>query len=117
MPSKKTSKPEIETGKTAEPAVTAKKKSTQSKTTTPAATHKAPATKQSTPRKSAVKAVSTPAPAAEVLTAKAVTFDPAQHHDEIACEAYFIYLSRGADQGSQHEDWLKAIEVVRARYA
>jgi hypothetical protein len=117
MPSKKTSKPEIETVKAAEPAVPAKKKTTQSKTTTPAATHKAPATKQSAPRKSAVKAEPAPAPAVEVVTASVVTFDAAQHHEEISREAYFVYLSRGAGHGNEHEDWLKAIEIVRARHA
>jgi len=117
MPSKKTSKPEIETVKSAEPAVTAKKKTTSNKTTTPAATHKAPATKQSATRKSAVKAEALPAPAVEVVTATVATFDAAQHHEEISREAYFLYLGRGAGHGQEHEDWLKAVETVRARYA
>jgi hypothetical protein len=116
MPSKKPLKPEIETVKAAEPAATAKKKTTQSKTTTPAATHKAPATK-SAPRKSAVKAQPAPAEVVEVVASTAVVFDAAQHHEEIAREAYFVYLSRGAAPGSEHDDWMKAIEVVRARHA
>lgn len=80
------------------------------KTQSPAAaTHKAPARKT-------VQA----APAAETLIestgAEKTAFDIALHHDEIGTEAYHNWLRNGCPQGSEHNDWITAIEIVRARY-
>jgi hypothetical protein len=74
-----------------------------------AATHKAPARKT-------VNA----APAAEALVESSViaqsTFDVELHHEEIRTEAYCHWLRNGCPQGSEHHDWLAAIEIVRARH-
>lgn len=43
-------------------------------------------------------------------------FDPALHHEEIAREAYLLWLNRGATHGRDQEDWHKAVEIVRARH-
>jgi len=43
-------------------------------------------------------------------------FDPAPHHEEIAREAYLLWLDRGATHGRDQEDWHKAVEIVRARH-
>lgn len=80
------------------------------KTKSPAAaTHKAPAHKT-------VKA----APAAELSVEASViaqtTFDAGLHHEEIRTEAYLTWLRNGCPQGSEHHDWLAAIEIVRARH-
>jgi hypothetical protein len=80
------------------------------KTTSPAAaTHKSPAR----------KAV-TAAPAAEVviqsIVAENTTFDVELHHEEIRTEAYLNWLHNGCPQGSEHQDWLAALEIVRARH-
>jgi BRCT domain type II-containing protein len=66
---------------------------------TAAATHKSPA------RKSPAK----PAPAAE--------FNIDLHRAEIEQEAYFLFANRGYTHGDAHGDWLRAIEIVRARYS
>jgi hypothetical protein len=65
-----------------------------------AATHKAPARKP---------AVRKPAPAG--------AFDIEAHRAEIEREAYFLWLNRGGAHGYAHEDWLRAIEIVKARTA
>lgn len=68
---------------------------------TPAATHKAPARKVA-PRKSS--------PAAPA-------FDLDRHRAEIEREAYFLWLNRGGVHGSDAQDWLDAVALVKARYA
>ena len=80
------------------------------KTQSPAAaTHKSSA-------RPSVKA----APVAEVLAESIVvektTFDAGMHHEEISKEAYCNWLRNGCPQGSEHQDWVAAIEIVRARH-
>ncbi|GIU77199.1 MAG: hypothetical protein KatS3mg005_0437 [Bryobacteraceae bacterium] len=73
----------------------------------PAATHageqearpRASATRKAAPRRSAAQA-----------------FDPQLHHEEIAREAYLLWLGRGMAHGHDQEDWFRATEIVRARY-
>ena len=43
-------------------------------------------------------------------------FDATAHHEEIAKEAYLIWIGRAGDTGSPEEDWRKAEIAVRARY-
>ncbi len=43
-------------------------------------------------------------------------FDPALHHEEIAREAYLLWLSRGGAHGRDEEDWHKAVDIVQARH-
>jgi hypothetical protein len=43
-------------------------------------------------------------------------FDVAAHHEEIAKVAYRIWLERAYCPGSPEEDWLKAVNEVRAKY-
>src|SRR5664279_4413011 len=74
-----------------------------------AATHKSPA------RKSANAAPVAEAPV-ETGTIQTTTFDLALHHDEISKEAYSNWLRNGCPQGSEHHDWLAAIEIVRTRH-
>jgi hypothetical protein len=71
-----------------------------------AATHKAPARKSAAP-KPAMKPAATLRPA----------FDESAHRAEIEREAYLLWESRGHAHGEAHGDWLRAVEVVRARYA
>lgn len=47
--------------------------------------------------------------------AVAPVFDAESHRDEIAVEAYYLWMNRGCAHGHEHEDWLQAINVVRAR--
>lgn len=44
------------------------------------------------------------------------SFDPALHHEEIAREAYLLWLSRGMEHGRDQEDWHRAVEIVRSRH-
>jgi hypothetical protein len=83
------------TKRTASPKAAAKPKTEK----TAAATHKSPA------RKSPAK----PAPAPE--------FTIELHRAEIEREAYFLFANRGYTHGDAHGDWLRAIEIVRARYS
>jgi len=46
----------------------------------------------------------------------AAGFDPAAHHEEIAREAYLLWLARGMSHGHDQEDWYRAVEIVRSRY-
>jgi hypothetical protein len=62
----------------------------------PAATHKAPARKS----KAAAGAV----------------FDASLHHEEIAREAYHLWLDRGCSHGQADQDWARAEALVRGRY-
>lgn len=73
-------------------------------TKSPAATHK-----QAAPRAAAARSAKTPA--------RRPAFDPSLHHEEIACEAYFLWEARGHAHGHEAEDWFHAVETVRARYA
>ncbi len=110
MPTKKKTSPATDPAVKAAAATPEKKKTVRTKA--PAATHKSPARKAAAPK--AAKAAATAASAATV--AVAVEFDVTLHHDEIAREAYFQFLNRGGYPGNEHEDWLRAIEVVKARY-
>jgi hypothetical protein len=47
----------------------------------------------------------------------APAFDPGLHHEEIAREAYLLWLERGMTHGHDLEDWFRAAEIVRARHA
>ncbi|MBE0656292.1 MAG: DUF2934 domain-containing protein [Bryobacteraceae bacterium] len=86
---------------TAEPkAATARKPAAKPATlsVTAAATHKA------TARRTATKTVVAPA------------FDVDVHREEVEREAYLIWAGRGHEHGQAHEDWLRAIELVKARH-
>ena len=43
-------------------------------------------------------------------------FDPSEHQQEIAQEAYYAWLERGAGHGSAAEDWARAESLVGLRY-
>ena len=111
MPTKKKTSPETEAVVKAAQTTVEKKKT---KAKSPAATHKSPARKAA-PRKSEVKGA-----VAEMQVEKAAAadtaFDAAANHDEIAREAYYLFLNRGTHHGHEHEDWLRAIEIVKARH-
>ncbi len=101
MPTKKKlNAAEPEAVKFTEPAAPVKKS-----TARPAATHKTAVRKTAAPKSTAKKTV-------EAKPA----FDPSLHHDEIAHEAYVLWLNRGQGHGQAHEDWLQAIEIVRVRH-
>lgn len=68
------------------------------KPATAAATHKAPAKR----------------PAAAKSAATAFSVDT--YRAEIEREAYLIWAGRGHEHGQAHEDWLRAIEIVKSRY-
>ena len=74
-----------------------------------AATHKSPARKS-------VNAAPVAEAQVETGTVQTTTFDVALHHDEISKEAYHVWLRNGCAQGSEHHDWLAAIEIVRTRH-
>lgn len=123
MTSKKKTTTEPEIVKAAETAPATKTKTEKSKATktttaakSSAATHK-PATRKPVAAKAAAAAASAGAiaavPAAPVAKG---AFEPAAYHQEIATEAYFQWVNRGGGDGSEREDWLRAIEIVRARY-
>lgn len=113
MATKKKTSPETEAVVKAAPATVETKKPAKAKSPA-AATHKTPARKAPV-RKSAVKAVAAETQA-ETPVVATVAFDAAAHHEEISREAYFLFLNRGAHHGYEHEDWLRAIEIVKARY-
>lgn len=106
------------TTESATPAVKAApvKKTTTTTTTAPdakvkaaptaAATHKVPARKPAAPK-----------PAAKAAAARKPAFDESAHRAEIEHEAYLLWESRGHEHGQAHQDWVRAVEVVRARYA
>lgn len=113
MPTKKKTSPETEPVVKAAPTTVEKKKTTKAKS--PAATHKSPARKAA-PRKSEVRTAAVVEMQVEKVAAADTAFDAAAHHDEIAREAYYLFLNRGAHHGSGREDWLRAIEIVKARH-
>ncbi len=43
-------------------------------------------------------------------------FDASHHHDEIAHEAYMLWVNRGCTNGDDFQDWVRAVEIVRQRY-
>jgi hypothetical protein len=107
MPAKK--KVEIAPAPAAEPKPAAKRavkkaaapkapvaKPPAAKRTNAAATRKAPATR------------ATNKPAAPV-------FDIELHRSEIEHEAYLLWVNRGHAHGQEHDDWLSAIKIVKAR--
>lgn len=93
-----TTKPAKKTTAAAKPAGAKKTTQKSAATATAAATHKAPA------RRAAAKK-----PAAPV-------FDVEMHRAEIEHEAYLMWINRGHEHGQAHEDWLAAIELVKARH-
>lgn len=125
MPSKKTkTTPEPEIVKAAEPAPATKAKIVKSKAaTTPAAPKSSAATHKTAARKPAARqplAAAAAAGSAITLPASAPAkpaFDPSAFHNEIASEAYFQWVNRGGTHGSEQEDWLRAVEIVRARHS
>lgn len=82
--------------------------------------------KATSTRKPAVKPAIQPVTAAAThkatarrTTAKkaaAPVFNVEQHRAEIEREAYLIWAGRGHEHGQEQEDWLRAIELVKARY-
>jgi hypothetical protein len=84
----------------------APKKTSRAKS--PASTHAGGT--DSPPRKAAARR-----PAARKRVAAG--FDAAAHHEEIAREAYLLWLARGMSHGHDQEDWHRAVEIVRARHA
>jgi hypothetical protein len=125
MPNRKKSSPESETARgeefatasqnpprtrkttATETAATAGKRKANPKSA--AATHMAPA------RKSVTAAPPTET-AVEAVVIETAAFDISLHHEEISKEAYYNWLKRGCPQGSEHHDWLAAIELVRTRH-
>ncbi|MBI5280090.1 MAG: DUF2934 domain-containing protein [Candidatus Solibacter usitatus] len=103
MPPKK--KTAAETGAVTPAAVPPLKSRAAARTKSTAATHKAPA------RKPAARRSRPEAPGKEISA-----FDETLHQAEIAQEAYLLWLNRGASHGQAHQDWLRAIEIVRARH-
>ncbi len=75
------------------------------------------ATAAKTPAKSATAAATHKAPATRATKkAAAAVFDAELHRAEIEREAYLAWVSRGHEHGQEHEDWLAAIEIVKARH-
>lgn len=103
MPAKK--KPIVE----ADTASAPKKRTAKKASATPA--------KKKAPAKSTSAAATHKAPARRILKAVAApyVFDVEAHREEIAHEAYFLWLNRSCGPGHEHEDWLRAIEIVRSR--
>jgi hypothetical protein len=121
MTSKKKTTTEPEIVKAAETAPATKSKTEKSKATktttaakSSAATHK-PATRKPVAAKAAAAAASAPAAVLSTPVARPA-FEPSAYHQEIAAEAYFQWLNRGGGDGNEREDWLRAVEIVRARY-
>ncbi len=85
------------TKKAAVAAVNAAAAKNPAERATAAATHKAPATR-------ATKKAAAP------------VFDIELHRAEIEREAYLLWVNRGHTHGREHEDWLSAIEIVKARH-
>ncbi|MBI5083948.1 MAG: DUF2934 domain-containing protein [Acidobacteria bacterium] len=104
MPSKKKTVTETTATKPAEGSAAPAKRRNSSSTKSTAATHKAPARKTAA-RRSVPTAQEPPSP----------VFDETLHKAEIAHEAYMLWLKRGASHGQAHQDWLRAVEIVRAR--
>ena len=74
-----------------------------------AATHKSSARK-------VVKAAPAAEPVVVTVAAGNVAFEVGLHHEEICKEAYLNWLRNGCPQGTEHHDWITAIEIVRERY-
>jgi hypothetical protein len=54
--------------------------------------------------------------APQASSAEAPQAGPDPSPSEIALEAYFRYLGRGAEDGHALEDWLEAEQALRERY-
>lgn len=80
-----------------------KKTSRRTNGKTAAATHKTAA------RKTSVTTTADP------IVAKP-PFDVETHRAAISEQAYILWLEGGSVDGRAHEDWSRAIEIVRARY-
>ncbi len=103
MTTKKKPATTIETAKAPAKAAPAPKTTTGKAAPTAAATHKAPARKAAAPK-------------AKAAAAPKSAFDAELHRTEIETEAYLLWESRGYTHGQEHEDWLRAVELVRARH-
>ena len=57
-----------------------------------------------------------PEPTAVPTETAPVTFDLPPSHDEIAREAYAIFLERGGGHGRDTDDWLEAERRLHERY-
>lgn len=95
----KQSEPLTETVAAESPAAAKTRKKAAPKTA--AATHKA-VTRKAPVRKQAVQTAA---------------FDVEAYRAEIEREAYFLWLNRGGFHGQANEDWLRAVETVKARKA
>lgn len=108
MPAKK--KVEIATATAAEPKPAAKRTSKKAAAAPAATTPESPAKRSSAaathkaPAKRATKKLSAP------------VFDIELHRGEIEHEAYLMWVNRGHAHGQEHDDWLAAIEIVKARH-
>ena len=109
MPAKK--KTAVET----EAAATTPKKRATKKAVEPAAS--ATSARKKAPVKLKFAAATHKASAKRTSKAVSVTygFDVEAHREEIAHEAYFLWLNRSCGPGHEHEDWLRAIEIVKNR--
>jgi hypothetical protein len=69
------------------------------------------------PAKSPTAAATHEAPAKRAATKKAAApgFDVELNRAEIEREAYLIWAGRGHEHGQSQQDWLAAIELVKAR--
>jgi hypothetical protein len=76
----------------AAPAPAAETRKPAARAKSPAATHKSPAKKTTR-----------------------LTFRAEEHHEEIAREAYYLWVDRGHAHGKAMDDWLQAVETVKAR--
>lgn len=91
-----------------------------------AAKKAAPETKAAPARKTAAKSPSKPVTAAATHKAPAKRpaakkpaapeFSVDTYREEIEREAYLIWAGRGHEHGQAHEDWLRAIEIVKSRH-
>lgn len=113
MPTKK--RVETESTTAAAEAKPAKRATKKSASEPKAATARKPAAKPATPP--VTPAATHKAPAKRTVTKKAAApaFDVDSHRQEIEREAYLIWVGRGHEHGQAHEDWLRAIEIVKAR--
>ncbi|WP_321470956.1 DUF2934 domain-containing protein [uncultured Paludibaculum sp.] len=123
MTNKKKNTQDPEIVKAAESAPATKSKTEKSKpastaavSKSSAATHKATARKPAVRKTVAAAATASPAPVSSPAAEAKPAFDAAACQHEIATEAYYQWMNRGGGEGREQEDWLRAVEVVRARY-
>ncbi len=112
MAIRKKTKAEAESVRAEENSMTGQKSSRIRNTATAspaAATHKSSARKT-------VKTAPAAEPVASSIVVETPAFEVALYEEEIRTEAYCNWLRNGCPQGSEHQDWIGAIEIVRARY-